>query len=95
MLVKSNVQSLRGSSQLRHSRQPLGPGGTTADASKNSDKLSTRSRPTKTSMHKMKKILPRGRFSKKILKNINATQVIYVISFTMLFKNLENSSAQF
>lgn len=57
MLVKSNVQSLRGSSQLRHSRQPMGPGGTPADASKNSDKLSTRSRATKASMQKMKKIL--------------------------------------
>ena len=43
------------------------------------------------SSSKMRKILPRGEISKKILKNINATQVMYVISFTMPFKNPENS----
>ena len=47
------------------------------------------------SSSKMRKIETRGAFSKKILKNINAMQVMYVISFTTPFKNPENSSGKF
>jgi len=49
---------------------------------------------TKSSF-KMRKIQTRGEFLKKILKNINAMQVMCVILFTTHFKNPVNSSGKF